>query len=1073
MEVLGSRTPLATLIAAVGIRVGEGRRVALLFAYLLAASSVFILGRTVRDTLFLSRYSLSALPWMFVAYGVASAITVVGYAQIADRMPRARLVVASIAIASATYLATFALVHADIPWIYPVFYVWSEVVANLLLVQFWTIANDLHDPRAARRLFPTIGAARVVGVVAIGLVSGTIVRWIGTAQLLLVLVGLMFAIAWLAATLAREPHPPTSKPRPKRGRQPRILGDRYVQVLATFILLAFAALTIGDYQFKAIARASFREDELARFFSLFYATVGAIGLLFQVVVTPRLLRRFGVGWGLGVMPGVFGVASACLLGVPHLVVASVMKFADNGLQYTVHETSLQALYAPFPEAVKARTRAFLDAVIKPLSYGAGGLVLVVLASRVDVRWLSLVTIVLVVPWIGLIPMIRRRYVRTLEAALATSGVVDAPSPFESARATKALLAVLADGPPQTILAALDQLEGERSVEFVRRLEQLASNADATVRAVALERLADLPGAEGRVALAALSDPSARVRAAATRACAGLLGDGALEHLVPLQADVEQDVRVSATAGLFEHCGVEGAIEGGRVLANLVASERVADRVEAARILRRLGRAAYRPVRALLGDADPEVRRAALRAAEFVADPRLIPPLLAALSGGVTRQRAAAALVAIGEPAVWPLAELLGDASVARAVRLAVPRILRDIPSRHAYAMLRAHVEAPDGHLRLRVLGAMSTLRSRLSELRERNGVIEQWVRFELRAGYRNMAGWRRARASYDTPLLREEFEFRQLRALRRILRILELRYERAPLRLVRTAIDRGQRRATAIEVLDTLLEPNLRAMLLAFFDDGNEAELLARAGPLMPEIPTPEDFLVEQCQHPNPFVVACALAALSRRPGEVAKQQAEQALAHPDPLVREQAQRSLLATDRARAIGFVGAVAPDPDPVVADTIAAVARLTSAAEELTMHSTLEKVLILKGTPLFSRVAAEDLAPLARLAEQRRYEGGERIVSEGEYGDQLFLIVSGKVEITRAGRPVASMGPGEAFGEISVLDAGPRTATATAIDATEVLAIGSEEFYEILYEQTEIAEGVIRMLVKRLRDSNAGT
>lgn len=1073
MDAPGSRNPLATLIAAIGVRAGEGRRVGLLFAYLFAASSVFILGRTVRDTLFLSRYSLAALPWMFVAYGAASALTVVGYAQIADRVPRARLVVGSIVVASTTYLATFALVHAEIGWIYPVFYVWSEVVANLLLVQFWTIANDLHDPRAARRLFPTIGAARVVGVVVIGLVSGTIVRLIGTPQLLLVLVALMFAIAALAVRLSREPHPEGSKPRARRGPPPKILGDRYVQVLAGFILLTFAALTIGDYQFKAIARASFREDELAQFFSLFYAGAGTIGLLFQLFVTPRLLRRFGVGFGLGVMPGVFGSASAVLLGVPHLAVASAMKFADNGLQYTVHETSVQALYAPFPEAAKARTRAFLEAVVKPMSYGVGGLVLVALASRVDVRWLSLVTLVIVIPWVTLIPIIRRRYVQTLEATLATAGVGGSPAPFDSIRATKALLSVLDEGSPRTVLAALDQLEGERSVEFVHRLEHLAANPDATVRAVALERLSELPGADGKVALTALGDANDGVRAAATRACAALLGDAALEHLVPLQRDTEQDVRVSAIAGLFEHCGVEGAIEGGRVLAGLIASGRVDDRIEAARILRRLGRAAYRPVRTLLGDPDPDVRRAALRAAELVADPRLIPLLLEALRTAATRQRAAAALVSIGEPAVWPLAELLESPAIPRQVRLAVPRILRSIPSRRAYAMLRGHVAAPDGHLRLRVLSAMSTLRGRLGDLRERSGVVEQWVRFELRAAYRNIAAWRRARERYDSELLREEFDFRHLRAMRRILRILELRYERAPLRLVRNAIDRGQRRATAIEVLDSMLEPSLRPLLVAFFDDAGEAELLARGGALVPEIPEPEDFLLEQCEHPNPFVVACALEAFVRRPGAPTISRAEQALVHADPLVREQAVRTLLATDRQRAITYARGATRDPDHVVAETITAVARLAASDNELAMHSTLEKVLILKGAPLFSRVAAEDLAPLARMAEQRTYDPGERIVHEGEDGDQLFLIVRGKVEITRGGRQVATMGPGEAFGEISVLDAGPRTATATAIDATEVLAIGSEEFYEILYEQAEIAEGVIRMLVKRLRDSNAGT
>src|SRR5690349_10257553 len=94
---------LESAAALLGVRRGEGRRTAILFVYLLLASGVFVLGRTVRDTLFLSRYPVSALPWMFVLYGVASALTVVLYARFADRISRVRLVIVSIAVASVTY----------------------------------------------------------------------------------------------------------------------------------------------------------------------------------------------------------------------------------------------------------------------------------------------------------------------------------------------------------------------------------------------------------------------------------------------------------------------------------------------------------------------------------------------------------------------------------------------------------------------------------------------------------------------------------------------------------------------------------------------------------------------------------------------------------------------------------------------------------------------------------------------------------------------------------------------------------------------------------------------------------
>jgi len=87
-----------------------------------------------------------------------------------------------------------------------------------------------------------------------------------------------------------------------------------------------------------------------------------------------------------------------------------------------------------------------------------------------------------------------------------------------------------------------------------------------------------------------------------------------------------------------------------------------------------------------------------------------------------------------------------------------------------------------------------------------------------------------------------------------------------------------------------------------------------------------------------------------------------------------------------------------------------------------------------------------------------------------GDALYVVVRGSVAILRGHTKLAILGAGEAFGEMAVLDEVPRSATSEAEEESEVLRIGSEEFYEILHEQVEIAEGVIRMLSNRLREAD---
>ena len=474
-------------LSVLSIRPGEGRRTLLLFLYLLMASAVFILGRTVRDTLFLSRYPISALPWMFVLYGAASAVTAIVYGRYADRVPRHVMIGASVAIGIGSYVGVWALVRLGQSWIYPVFYVWSEVAANLFIVQFWTLANDLNDPRSAKRLFGLIGSARVLGTVVIGTTTGIVVRAIGTEQLLFVLAALMAAIGALAFALRREKKvEPVRAPSRHPQRSPSVARDPYVQALAAFLLLTFTALTVGDYQFKVIARATYQEDRLAEFFSLFYAVTGIVSFLFQLFVTPRVLRRLGVAWGMGVMPGVFGLASITLPFLTTLPVASVMKFADNGFQYTIHDTTLQALYVPFPAQAKAKTRALLDAVVKPCSYGAGGLVLILLATRLDVGQLSYVTAVVVTAWLAVIPLVRRRYLAALKSTLSTYGSLESDSEFLlDAAGRQALFDVLKAGTPRQILTALEQLEADNPPELSRALSGLLAHPHPEVRKKAL------------------------------------------------------------------------------------------------------------------------------------------------------------------------------------------------------------------------------------------------------------------------------------------------------------------------------------------------------------------------------------------------------------------------------------------------------------------------------------------------------------------------------------------------------------------------------------------------------------
>ena len=133
----------------------------------------------------------------------------------------------------------------------------------------------------------------------------------------------------------------------------------------------------------------------------------------------------------------------------------------------------------------------------------------------------------------------------------------------------------------------------------------------------------------------------------------------------------------------------------------------------------------------------------------------------------------------------------------------------------------------------------------------------------------------------------------------------------------------------------------------------------------------------------------------------------------------------------------------------------------------MISTVEKVLFLKGVDLFSAIPGEDLSQIAQIADEVDMDAGEPVFKEGDLGDSLYLIVGGKVKIHRGASEIAVLGERQVFGEMALLDSEPRSASATAVSDVTMLRILQEDFVDILAEKSEIAQGIIKVLSRRLR------
>ena len=128
---------------------------------------------------------------------------------------------------------------------------------------------------------------------------------------------------------------------------------------------------------------------------------------------------------------------------------------------------------------------------------------------------------------------------------------------------------------------------------------------------------------------------------------------------------------------------------------------------------------------------------------------------------------------------------------------------------------------------------------------------------------------------------------------------------------------------------------------------------------------------------------------------------------------------------------------------------------------------EKLELLRSVPIFGQCDKKHLERLGMLAEEVDVPAGKVLIRQGELGDDLMILVKGLVTVERDGEQVNKLGPGEFFGEIALIERGPRTATVTAETPCRLLVLNHRSFHTVMEEFPEVAAQVMLTLAHRLR------
>lgn len=345
-----------------------GLRTAVLFAnFFLIIMALYHLKPASRS-LVLEALGSASLPYIWIASAVSLFLLISLYHRILDRYSRLQVVLGSCVV----FILSLVLIRVLL--IFPgklvpiVFYVFVDILGVVLVEQFWSLTNSIYSTEEGKRWYGMVGTGGLVGGMAGGGAAALVINYtpLQTPDLLLVaalIIGIIYALTRMMARFRLyvvEPRPDITMAESKSGW--RALGhNRYLLLIAAALLLAQLVSPLVEYQFLRIVESEYPEREArTAILSLFFSLMNAVSIFVNVLVTPLVLRYFGVLAGLLVQPLALATTSYGFVLQPTLWPAATMKISDRGLSYSINRASKELLYIPVDPMIMYRAKAWID-----------------------------------------------------------------------------------------------------------------------------------------------------------------------------------------------------------------------------------------------------------------------------------------------------------------------------------------------------------------------------------------------------------------------------------------------------------------------------------------------------------------------------------------------------------------------------------------------------------------------------------------------------------------------------------------------------------------------------------------
>jgi ATP/ADP translocase/HEAT repeat protein len=1014
--------------------------------------------KPVRNSLFIDRLGADNLPYVYIIAALFVGLVISFYSRFADRIGRQALVLGTFAFLASNLLIFWWVLRKEALLTSGAFYIWAKLYPLLLVSQFWLVANEFFTSPQAKRLFGLVGAGGIIGGIAGSAIAGGFAETLGSENLLLVSAAILAVCAALLIVIDRVVDPVRSRAAtgddesPRAGAWRLLRESAHLRTIAYILALTIIVSTIVDWQFnKATELFIPGEDEKTAYFGQFFTLLNVASVIIQLVLTSWVLRIFGVGVALLLLPLGLLTGSIGILIHPGLWTASFAKGAEGALRYSLDQSTRELLFLPLPAEVKYPGKPLVDMVVYRGGTGIAGL-LVLAGTRLGgfgLQEFAVVAGVLVAFWMGITLTMRREFRESVKRLIRTRDVEPEELIIQhlDAATRDELRAALESDDEDAILYALALLEGVEEEAVVDRAERLLRHPSERVRARTLRALyaasdrGHLPDVEDL-----LNDPSMEVRVEAIHLVCGLGDVPASERIREFVESADPEVRAAALACVAQGRGPDAG-EAGQLIG---AMARRRDGDQAARERRLAAQAIatiegrpelYLHLADLLHDPDPAVVRAAMEAAAQTRPPELVSHLTSHLCCSEWRARAREALAAYGPTIHDRLVQMIRDPRVPLEVRKAIPRIFYDGGLQEGVDRLVAVLPEVPPILRYHILKTLDRMRRNFEGLEFEAEPLERTLELDLRTGYQRAADRLALTEGTSPGLLPRLLKEREAEAFERVSRILALLYPLGDIFAAYQGLQSEEEatRSAGFELLDSSLSiPHRRKVGPLADPDISLEDRASRGGALSDDVvlDSRERTLDRLADDVDDIWLAClARAMLDREPPRRDDEERAPFHAHSLPRARRSFE-SLLTESRS----------------------------------TMLKLVERADFLSDADIFSDLKTEDLAKIAAITDEREYEEGEVLFSQRDAGSEMFMIVSGRVRATRDSEEAFVADRGESVGTLALIDARPREFTAVAVRPTRALVIDRSDFMDLLRDNFDLVEGLLVHLSRIVRKLN---